>query len=51
MIYKGFTSDYDLFNEELIQGAELTDYWNFPVLNPFHGNLSKRNLRTMRAPI
>lgn len=41
MIYEGFTSDYDLFNEELIQGAELTDYWNFPVINPFHGKIAK----------
>ena len=41
MVYEGFTTDYDLMNEELIQGAELTDYWNFPIINPYHGEIRK----------
>lgn len=41
MIYSGFTTDYDLMKEELIQGAELTDYWNFPILDSFHGTITK----------
>ena len=41
MRYEGFTTDFDLLKEELIQGAELTDYWNFPVLDSFHGTVEK----------
>lgn len=41
MIYNGFTTDYDLMKEELIQCAELTDYWNFPVLDSFRGTVEK----------
>lgn len=40
MIYSGYTTDYDLMNEELIQGAELTEYWNFPVLDSFYGKIT-----------
>lgn len=40
MKYSGFTTNYDLMNEELIQGAELTYYWNFPIIEPFYGKIS-----------
>lgn len=38
MRYYGYTTDFDVMKEELIQGAELTDYWNFPILEPYHGS-------------
>lgn len=41
MIYDGYTTDFDLMKEQLIQGAELTDYWNFPVVEPFCGKITK----------
>lgn len=41
MIYTGYTTNYDLMKEELIQGAELTDYWNFPIMDSFHGTIEK----------
>lgn len=41
MIYSGYTTDFDLMKEELIQGAELTDYWNFPIIDSYHGKISK----------
>lgn len=41
MGYFGFTTDFDIMKEELIQGAELTNYWNFPILKPYHGKAKK----------
>lgn len=41
MIYEGYTTDFDLMKEELIQGAELTNYWNFPIVDAFHGEVEK----------
>lgn len=41
MGYCGYTTDFDIMKEELIQGAELTDYWNFPILKPYHGSAFK----------
>lgn len=41
MIYSGYTTDFDLMKEELIQDSELTDYWNFPVLEEFHGEINR----------